>query len=173
MSTQLLNPREILSYSMPYTNSISYKKTPLTIDDTIKKYPPFVEGEITATFGMRIHPVTNKEVMHYGIDIGTSWRCNIPSFLDGTILETGVHQGYGNYILIKHNESLYSFYAHLSKILVKEGDIIKKGETIGLEGGDPIYDENPGISTGHHLHFEIRTSIDPLSAVDPLLYLDY
>lgn len=69
--------------------------------------------------------------------------------------------GYGNCVEVEHNvdgETFYSFYAHLSRIDVTEGEQIPQGSIIGLEGGDPNTDPNPGDSTGHHLHFEIRTA---------------
>ena len=86
----------------------------------------------------------------------------------------GVQNGFGNCIEIKHivnGETIYSFYAHLSKINVKSGDKVKQGEVIGLEGGDPESDPNPGNSTGHHLHFEIRKASGYGNDVDPTKYI--
>ena len=71
---------------------------------------------------------------------------------------------------IKHG-NYYSFYAHLSKINVNLNSTVKKGDIIGIEGGDPYTDPNPGYSTGHHLHFEIRTSSGYGHDIDPTNYI--
>lgn len=60
----------------------------------------------------------------------------------------------------KNGATFYSLYAHLSKLDVKVNQRVKSGQIIGKEGGDPGKDPNPGYSTGHHLHFEIRSPTD-------------
>jgi len=133
-----------------------------------------VDGVITSPFSYRIHPIYKKKKMHSGIDIGAEWHDKIKAVSDGVVVEAGLDKyGYGNYIKIKHKYDIHSFYAHLSKVYVKEGDKVKKGDIIGREGGDPVRDKNPGSSTGHHLHFEIRTSYDVKDAINPLIFVDY
>lgn len=110
--------------------------------------------------------------MHTGIDISRKWHDKVRSVENGKVIDKGANSGYGNYILIKHNSRLYTFYAHLSKIYIKKGDKVYKGEVIGLEGGDPKKDKNHGISTGHHLHFEVRKTKNVESAVNPLKYIN-
>lgn len=81
---------------------------------------------------------------------------------------------YGNCIEIKHEmegETFYSFYAHLSQILVTQGQTLTQGNVIAREGGDPVKDQNAGSSTGHHLHFEIRTASDHGNDIDPTNYI--
>ena len=68
---------------------------------------------------------------------------------------------------------MYSFYAHLSQVNVEKGQKVKQGEVIGLEGGNPAEDPNPGNSTGRHLHFEIRTSPEYGADVDPNEYIKF
>ena len=70
-------------------------------------------------------------------------------------------------------ETIYSFYAHLSKINVKAGESVKQGQVIGLEGGDPESDSNPGNTTGHHLHFEIRKASGYGNDLDPTKYIEF
>lgn len=138
------------------------------------KYPMPAVGEITSPYGKRIHPVTGKRSFHTGIDIAREWHGEIKSIADGQVVKVGIDEIYGNSILIKHDypdETFYSFYAHLSKVFALPDQEIFTGDIIGLEGGDPKLDPNPGTSTGHHLHFEIRTSRLALSHTDPVPYL--
>ena len=74
---------------------------------------------------------------------------------------------------MENGETIYSFYAHLSRIDVKEGEKVTQGQVIGLEGGDPTTDDNPGSSTGHHLHFEIRKASGYGNDIDPNKYLQF
>ena len=90
----------------------------------------------------------------------------------GTIVFAGVQQGYGNCVEIKHSTEngtiYYTFYAHLARIDVTEGQEIQQGTVVGIQGGDPNRDPNPGYSTGSHLHFEIRINDNP---VNPQKYI--
>jgi len=133
---------------------------------------------ITSDYGIRIHPITKKETKHKGIDISGEHHTEVMAVAEGEVTYSGVQNGYGNCIEVKHivnGETIYSFYAHLSEREVKVGDKVEKAQVIGLEGGDPETDQNPGTSTGHHLHFEMRvineagTRVD----VDPNLYIKF
>ncbi len=122
-------------------------------------YPMPFDGDVIVTddFGYRIHPVTGEYKMHNGIDFGTVHHCEIKSIADGVVTFAGVYGTYGNTVIIKHetlSETFYSQYSHLSEIDVTEGQEILQGDVIGLEGGSED-DPNPGVSTGHHLHFAI------------------
>lgn len=108
-----------------------------------------VHGVVTSPFGYRIHPVTGNKSFHTGLDIAAAEGSNIACAYDGTVLETGFTAGRGNYILIEHGDNLQTLYCHLSKIMVFEGTSLRAGETIGLVG-------STGMSTGPHLHFELR-----------------
>ena len=94
---------------------------------------------------------------------------------DGEVTFAGQQSGYGNCIEIKHivnGETIYSFYAHLSQINVSEGESVSQGQVIGLEGGAAT-DPGHGTSTGHHLHFEIRTASGSGHAVNPSDYINF
>ena len=129
---------------------------------------------ITSNYGTRTDPITGIVDKHTGIDISGIHHTEIFAVSDGEVTFAGVQNGFGNCIEIKHvvnGETIYSFYAHLSKINVKSGDKVTQGEVIGLEGGDPETDPNPGNSTGHHLHFEIRNASGYRNDVDPTKYI--
>lgn len=133
------------------------------------------KGRITSYFGMRNNPITGEPLsMHTGIDIAGEHHQDIISAFDGVIdyINTSI-SSYGNYIRIKHQSKeviFYTVYAHLSKINVVVGQDVKQGEVIGIEGGAKT-DNNPGQSTGHHLHFEVRTDRSIENAIDPNPYL--
>lgn len=154
------------------------------------RFPMPINGVITSDYGMRIHPITKIPSKHTGIDISGIHRDNVIAICDGFVTIAEIQKGYGNCIEIKHEiitydtvtdedgnttvvestEIFYSFYAHLSRIDVVEGMQVRQGEVIGIEGGDPKKDPNAGTSTGHHLHFEIRTSSGK-NDVDPKEYI--
>ena len=131
---------------------------------------------ITSSYGTRKHPITGVIKKHTGIDISGVHHTEILAVADGEVTFAGVQNGYGNCVEIKHivnGETIYSFYAHLSRIDVKVKDTVKQGQVIGLEGGAPESDPNPGSSTGHHLHFEIRKSSGYGNDVDPTNYIKF
>ena len=123
-------------------------------------------GTITSDYGYS----------HTGVDIScTNHRDPIYASANGTVILTGDRSdGYGNAIGIAHDingERIYTFYAHLSSIKVYTGQYVEQGQIIGYEGGDPYLDPNPGNSTGHHLHFEVRKTPEYGSHVNPYQYL--
>lgn len=140
-------------------------------EDYIGQYPVPARGNITCPFGWRIHPITNKPDRHNGIDIATQWHTPINVIADGEVVGRGTDKYDGRYILVRHDAGahFYSYYGHLSQWSVSVGDPVKAGDEIGLEGGDST-DPEPGYSTGHHLHFEIRMSRDG-GQVNPLSFL--
>ncbi len=116
-----------------------------------------VNGKVTSEYGFRIHPITGKNAMHGGIDIGADKGTAIYSVFDGKISKKGYSNSYGYYVIISHSESFQTLYAHCSELLLNEGDEVKKGDTVALVG-------NTGQSTAPHLHFEIRIGgcrVDP------------
>lgn len=110
---------------------------------------PVQNATVTSEFGARIHPVTGKQSFHTGIDLAGAWHSNIISVEKGTIVFAGVKQGYGNCVEVKHSTdegiNYYTFYAHLARIDVLEGQEIQQGTVVGIQGGDPNRDPNPRI----------------------------
>ncbi len=133
-----------------------------------------LSGTITSGYGMRNDPITGKWSKHTGIDISGTHRAPVHSIEGGMVTFAGTQNGFGNCVEISHvieGKNIYSFYAHLSSIDVKQGDVIAPRQVIGKEGGDPATDPNPGYSTGHHLHFEIRNKSGYGNDIDPTPYL--
>lgn len=128
---------------------------------------------ITSPYGMRYHPTRGTYSMHTGTDFGTPHHCKIYTVNKGTVDFAGVNGGYGYCVIINHGE-YYTLYAHLSQILVTEGDTVIKGQMIGREGGQPGVDSyiSVGTSTGHHLHFEAwnknRSHMNPFKVLPKL-----
>lgn len=137
-------------------------------------YPMPVQGYISSGYGNRVDPLNGKFFMHPAIDIVPEWHSPIMAIADGEVVNVNISDIYGLNITIKHSvddKDFYTFSAHLSQSQVKKGQYVTQGEVIGLEGGDPLKDPNPGRTTGHHLHFEIWEKPNRSGHVDPTLYL--
>lgn len=105
---------------------------------------------ISSRFGSRYHPVLKRRRMHDGLDIPKPYGTPIYPARSGRVVDAGWHDGYGQLVVIKHNNGETTRYGHMSKIMVKPGDLVQRGKTmIGRVG-------STGISTGPHLHFEVR-----------------
>lgn len=123
-----------------------------------------VRGYVTSYFGPTTHPFTKHWYLHKGIDIAYSRGTKVVSTADGKVIEKAFDaEGYGNYIVIKHKYGFYTRYAHMDKVYVKEGQNVQQGEVIGTLG-------STGLSTGPHLHYEVRIGSQ---VVDPQRYLDF
>lgn len=137
--------------------------TLLPVNVTIAFSKPLKSGGITSNFGQRIHPITNKAEFHTALDISSPEGAKIYAATDGTVTDVGYNEYIGNYIYISHADSFSSKYGHLSKIAVKKGATVKRGEAIGKVGAT-------GMATGPHLHFELRKGG---IAFNPLFVLNY
>ena len=109
------------------------------------KVPLFV----TSGYGYRRHPVTGRYQHHAGIDFRAATGTRVYAAKAGRVIYAGRKNGYGKVIGIEHTGDFTTWYGHLSRIRVKVGETVRQGKIIGLSG-------NTGISTGPHLHFEIR-----------------
>ena len=107
-----------------------------------------VEGPVGSGFGFRTDPFSGRAALHTGLDFPTDVGTPIHAAAGGVVLFTQYHPQYGNVVELDHGKGLVTRYAHTSKVLVKTGDIIKRGQLIGLVG-------TSGRSTGPHLHFEV------------------
>ncbi|MEO5865583.1 MAG: peptidoglycan DD-metalloendopeptidase family protein [Sphingomonas sp.] len=107
-----------------------------------------VTGHITSTFGMRMHPLLGFMRMHKGLDIGAAWGTPVHAATDGVIVFAGRSAGYGNFIKLATGGAIGTGYGHLSRILVRPGQRVARGQVIGAVG-------STGMSTGPHLHWEV------------------
>lgn len=114
---------------------------------TIQPVP--AETPIGSGFGWRIDPLLGVNAIHEGIDFIAEPGTRVISAAGGVVVFAEFHPQYGNLVEIDHGNEFSSRYAHLSKMLVKPGQVIKRGQEIGASG-------NTGRSTGPHLHFEVR-----------------
>lgn len=121
-------------------------------------------SRITSYFGHREQPVAGASTYHRAIDIGVPIGTSVYAAADGYVVTTGYSSIRGNYIMVKHADNLYTFYQHLKSVAVPAGRNVSKGQTIAYSG-------NTGIGSGPHLHFEVRTSPNYGSEVNPLKYL--
>ena len=112
-----------------------------------------IEGKRSSNFGYRVHPVTKKrQSFHKGIDIAAPIGTPVKAAADGIIRKAEFNRnGYGNLIVVEHEKDLTTYYGHLSEILIKPGIRVRKGDLIGKVG-------TTGLSSGAHLHFEVRRS---------------
>lgn len=115
-----------------------------------------LRGPVTSGFGYRTHPFSGHKKFHCGLDIGAEIGTTVRAAGNGTVIYSGWKGPYGNLIVIQHRNNYITVYAHNSKLLVEEGETIKKGQKIALSG-------KTGAVTGAHLHFEIRKGIVPLN----------
>lgn len=104
---------------------------------------------ISSGFGMRYHPIYKKPKLHRGIDIPKPKGTPVYATGNGVVIRKGYDAGYGKFIEIQHADGFRSFYAHLSKMQVSVGDSVCITQQIACVG-------NTGISTGSHLHYEVR-----------------
>ncbi len=111
------------------------------------------------SYGMRVHPVLGVNKMHNGIDIITDVGTNVKSSGKGKVIFSGSKPGYGLAVEIDHGFGYRTIYAHLSKIMVHEGQSVKRGEIIAKSG-------NTGLSTGPHLHYEVLHNGENLNPVE-------
>lgn len=116
----------------------------------VPSLPPVEGVAYSSNFGWRIDPFNGHQAFHEGVDFTTETGTPVRAAAGGVVVYSQFNNsGYGNSIEIDHGNGMVSRYAHLSKMDVKEGDIVLRGQRIGLVG-------STGRSTGPHLHFEIR-----------------
>lgn len=117
-------------------------------------------GYLTAGYGYRRHPFTGRREFHHGLDIANREGTPIYGTGGGVVEYTGVQRAYGQMIIINHGYGYKTLYAHLSKIMVRQGQKIKRGDMIAKMG-------TTGRSTGPHLHYEV---IKNKKRTNPVLY---
>lgn len=120
-----------------------------------------VKGRVTSSYGMRWHPIFRKRLFHTGIDIVAATGTPIRAAAAGTVSFAGEMDGYGLVVELEHGYGLETLYGHCSRLLVRPGQKVQKGDVIALVG-------NTGLSTGPHLHYEVKRGGRP---VNPREYL--
>jgi len=115
----------------------------------------------TSQFGLRRDPKTGGRRMHRGVDFAASSGTPIYATADGVVTHSGWHSGYGRLIKIQHEFGIETRYAHLSRLKVKVGQRVSRGDRIGAMGSS-------GRATGVHLHYEVRVGD---KAVNPMIYI--
>ncbi len=121
-----------------------------------------VKGSITSRFGPRVSPFTGKKALHAGIDIGARNGTEIRSPASGKVVVAAYDGRMGKFIRIDHGYGMETTYGHLSKIHVKYGDRVHRGDLIGLVGSTGKF------STGPHLHYQVAVNDQ---VVDPIHYI--
>jgi LysM repeat protein len=120
-----------------------------------------LKGEVVSGFGWRDHPVLGTRHHHDGIDIDVPEGTMVYASASGRVIFYGEQPGYGNVLILEHEDGFYTMYGHLASSFVETGRFVEAGQGIAQSG-------NTGISSGPHLHFEIRNGEFP---VDPMRYL--
>ena len=130
-------------------------------DDIYISGRPIQSGWISSYFGMRNDPINGKRAWHSGVDFAGKADTEVEAVAAGVVNFAGYKNGYGRLIEINHGSGYKTLYGHHKKIHVSVGDIVKKGQVIGIMG-------NSGRSTGNHVHYEVHKNgrvVDPASYI--------
>ena len=139
---------------------LSVAETKALFDGIPNGDPTGGQGRISDHYGYRTHPVLHHRQMHAGLDFAMPIGTPIYATANGVVLSAGIQPGYGHMVEIRHNFGFGTRYGHLNgKYLVKQGDFVRKGDIIAYSG-------NSGLSTGPHLHYEIRFISKPLNPIN-------
>ena len=120
-----------------------------------------VSGPITCAYGPRTHPITGAQGFHHGVDIGAGYGTAIKAAQSGYVVTATYNSIYGNMVILSHGNGVQTVYAHAQSLNVSQGQQVKQGQTIAYVG-------STGMSTGPHLHFEVRING---SVVSPMSYI--
>lgn len=153
--------KEDLNHSFSALSQLMYRyKTRMLATPSIK--PAY--GRVMSGFGYRYHPILGNYRMHKGLDIASWIGAPIMSTADGITQYAGWNPTYGYIAIIQHDYGFRTIYAHCSALLVKKGQFVKKGQIIASMG-------STGLSTGSHVHYEVRRYLKPVNPA-PYLNLD-
>nr|RFN74518.1 murein DD-endopeptidase MepM [Haemophilus influenzae]RFO03405.1 murein DD-endopeptidase MepM [Haemophilus influenzae] len=152
-------------YAVQAANGRYYNQQGETLGKGFARYPLQRQARVSSPFNPnRRHPVTGRVRPHKGVDFSVSQGTPVIAPADGTVEKVAYQAGgAGRYVMLRHGREYQTVYMHLSKSLVKAGQIVKKGERIALSG-------NTGISTGPHLHYEFHINgraVNPLTVKLP------
>lgn len=119
------------------------------------------DGPLTSSFGWRTHPILGTSRFHNGLDFGAEHGSPIRAADNGVVIAAGWEGGYGNTVIIDHGNGLSTLYGHASELYVAVGQPVQRGQVVAAIG-------STGLSTGPHLHFEVRQQGEPM---DPIAFL--
>ena len=136
---------------------------PVKTESTSELFGKVLEGpaKLSSPFGRRKNPVARGHRIHNGVDLAATRNTPITSMRSGTVSFSGWMRGYGNTIIVKHEDGIETQYSHAAKRMVDVGDRVNKETVVGLVG-------STGNATGPHLHFEVKRNG---RAVNPIPYL--
>lgn len=152
--------REAVLQKRSYADIIDSYERNQVLFKHIPAIDPIRDGVETSGFGMRMHPILHIMMMHDGIDIACEVGTRVHATGDGVVVYVGRRGGYGNAVEIDNGFGYSTLFGHLEKPLVYDGQKVKRGQVIALSG-------DTGLSTGPHLHYEVRRNGIP---VDPSQY---
>ncbi len=162
---QLLTALESMNKSLSQRSDVFNVLENELLDKTLKarQIPTAqpVEGVNGSGYGPRIDPFTGRSAFHQGIDFSAPVGTDILAAAGGVVITSEWHPGFGNLVEVDHGNDLITRYAHSSKVLVKAGDLVKRGQKIAEVG-------STGRSTGPHLHFEVLVNSE---AQNPMKFL--
>lgn len=142
---------------------LSVAETKALFDGIPNGDPTGGKGRISDHYGYRTHPVLHHKQLHSGLDFAMPIGTPVYATANGVVLSAGIQPGYGHMVEIRHNFGFGTRYGHLNgKYAVKQGDFVRKGDIIAYSG-------NSGLSTGPHLHYEIRfisKALNPINFVN-------
>ena len=115
-----------------------------------------VNGQITCPYGFRRDPFSGEGAYHTGMDMSAPRGTAVSAAADGTVEQAGWSNGYGQLVVIDHGNGYETYYGHLSRVDVIEGQSVRQGENVGAVGSS-------GRSTGPHLHYEVRVGGVPIN----------
>ena len=116
-------------------------------------WPAPASHRVTSPFGYRIHPILGTRKLHTGVDIGVGTGSQVLAANAGTVIKAAWNNSYGYMVMVDHGGGIVTLYAHNSQLKVKAGDTVARGDLLALSG-------STGMSTGPHLHFEVRVNGD-------------
>ena len=155
----LLRRADIIATSFKEAaDSLSAHVAEMETTPTIMPTPGFLSSKFAS---IRYHPILHRNLPHEGIDITAAYGARIVAPAEGRVIQVGWESGYGLMVVIDHGRGLETRYAHMSRTAAQVGQVVKRGDLLGFVG-------STGLSTGPHLHYEVRVNGRP---VDPLKYV--
>lgn len=150
LQTEIARSAQSIELRADYMDVIESEMLSNTVRNALlPRNTPVIEGFLGSGFGMRVDPFTGQYSMHSGVDFAAPMSTPIFAAAGGVVTRAETHPAYGNTIEIDHGNDLATLYAHASRLDVKVGDLVKRGQKIGAVG-------STGRSTGPHLHFEVH-----------------